>query len=598
MKVTNYLYSNLNYIKQKDLKLYNSLYKIWREDITNQKIQIIKSKSNEDIIEIISGNEKIRLNSIYNAKREAEVWAKKYENIEEATSVIMYGYGSGIFFREIKKKLNDSTYVFLYEPDIELFLFCLKSFDMTEFLAYNNLFIYISGINEMCFFRDLCDNINWSMLSEQIVCVHTGYRKINKNEYINFEKKLNEFIYAAKISQNTLIKFAKKFTINLLKNLHFIKESNYLGEFENILSNEVPVIIISAGPSLDKNIEELRKAEKKAVILATDTAVKTLVRKKIKFDAIVTIDGDKKIDSISEGVSKNKSLFTVPDAKNEFLEENKGRKIWINGAGYVEKLYRKFGCFFPKYSSGGSVATAAFEIAKVLGAKRIILVGQDLAYNGNNTHAGLVRDDYVESGKEIYVEGVFGIKVKTRQDWLRYLQWFENSIAQLQDEIEVIDATEGGAKIHGTRIMELSDAIKEYCNSEYDFEEVVNNKAVTFIGEKYHIVEKTIKNIKSDFREINKNATQAIDTIKEIKLLLENKTLNKEKFDKYMQIILQKQEDIQKYDVYILLDEYISADVAEMCEDENKICYDYIDKYRILFSALIKATNELETIDI
>ncbi len=58
-----------------------------------------------------------------------------------------------------------------------------------------------------------------------------------------------------------------------------------------ILPDDVPVIVVSAGPSLNKNIEDLKKAVGKACIIATDTAMKPLLNAGIVPDLFVIVDG-------------------------------------------------------------------------------------------------------------------------------------------------------------------------------------------------------------------------------------------------------------------------------------------------------------------
>ena len=199
---------------------------------------------------------------------------------------------------------------------------------------------------------------------------------------------------------------------------------------------------------MDKNINILRKAEGKAFILAVDTAVKYLLTNDIKFDAIVTVDGRKSLKHFEDERCYEYPLFTVPDAKSDVLEKNHSRKIWINGTGYLQVLYEKYNLKFPKYISGGSVATAAFWISEILGVKKIILVGQDLSYDGEMAHAGKIKQNAEwKDSQEIYVEGLNGGRVKTRADWLNFINWFENAVERVKGKTDVIDATEGGAKI-------------------------------------------------------------------------------------------------------------------------------------------------------
>ena len=59
----------------------------------------------------------------------------------------------------------------------------------------------------------------------------------------------------------------------------------------------------------------------------------------------------------------------------------------------MSKLYNKYKKDFPNYNVGGSVATAAFNVCLLLKFNRIILIGQDLAYSGDVTHAGGVTNN-------------------------------------------------------------------------------------------------------------------------------------------------------------------------------------------------------------
>lgn len=53
---------------------------------------------------------------------------------------------------------------------------------------------------------------------------------------------------------------------------------------------DIPVIIVSAGPSLDKNVKELRKAQGKAFIIVVDAALRTVLQAGVQPDIVCTID--------------------------------------------------------------------------------------------------------------------------------------------------------------------------------------------------------------------------------------------------------------------------------------------------------------------
>ncbi len=571
------------------------------EEVTG-RFKIIETRDKEKTVGIhMDDGRTLKLNSIYNAKREADTWGNKYAEIQKVTSIIMYGCGNGLFYKEIEKKTNAFSIIFLYEPDLALFLFCIKEFDISDILSDKRVKLYINGINDKDFYRDISENINWAMLSSQVLCNHPMYDRLYEKNHMNFMKKIEEYRYSLELSKNASLHLAKLFTKQLLKNLQFIKGSNYITELIDRIDTNIPIIIVSAGPSLEKNISDLKLAEKKAFILATDTAVRYLIKNNINFDAIVTVDGTKPKDFLDDIRCREKCMFVKPDANYDILKENTGRKIWINGCGYLETLYSEYGFVFPKYIIGGSVATAAFWIAEVLGAKKIILVGQDLSYDGKNTHADNIIDikkrDY---NKDIVVEGVNGEKVKTRWDWFRYLKWFENEIIRLDDSIEVIDATEGGAKIHGTNIMTLSQTIKLYCTNEFDFDTILKEIKPTFDEKLYQLIYNKILSIENNLKKIfniSKEAYSAADRG------IKNLNFDEEKINTIFEIIDDSKKCIAENEIYVLLDEYISEDVADKLtdlgkenEDERQRMISYLDNCKVLFGALMAAANDLQPI--
>lgn len=600
-----YLENNIKELKNKNPEVCNAILEnISKDDYKeiSKEFRLVDTKDGDKTVEVYSDSRFVRLNSIYSPEREALHWTNKLNKVDNITSVVMFGIGTGVFYRSIKKVLNSSTYLFLYEPDFELFLFCFRNFDMTEMLSDERVFIYVDNVNSSSFLSDLSVKLNWAMISTQMLCVHPIYDKLYNEKYIKFVCETEQLKNMLNARKNTSVIYAKKFTVNAIKNLQYVKESNYIGELKGIIDENIPFIIVSAGPSLDKNIDALKMAEKKSVILATDTAVKYLLAHNIAFDAIITVDGRKSVSHLADERCASYPIFTVPDAKSEVLERNHGKKIWINGSGYLQNLYSKYGCLFPEYNSGGSVATAAFWVAQEIGAKNIILIGQDLAFKGDKTHAGDIKNqcsEWIEE-KEIYIDSINGDKIKTRYDWLGYLRWFENMIVQSGENINVIDATEGGAKISGTRIMKLTEAIDKYCSEKVDFRHILTELPATFGNEKYKSVHRDIEHIKKELECVYDNSKTGIASANRILQMFEQSKIIPKKVDINMKKINDVQKSIQKQNIYLLLDEYISADISDRIEaaakkydTENEKLYETAKSMDVLFKALLKAVDEL-----
>ncbi|MBE7557541.1 DUF115 domain-containing protein [bacterium] len=250
-----------------------------------------------------------------------------------------------------------------------------------------------------------------------------------------------------------------------------------------------PVIVVAAGPSLDKNVHLLADARDRAFILCVDTSYRNLIRRGIVPHAVVSIDARDNSYKHFAGIPEptGARLIFDPESNPLTVSSFAGPRLavglskshltrWLDeicgGKGQVQK--------------GSNVMLAAFHIAQAGGAAPIILIGCDLAYprEGGTTHAGetafnmrfrrVERDGKVFFQKPHFddpgkidefevrmVEGVDGQPVPTIPQLYTYLSMLESEVAQRRSR--VIDATEGGARIAGTEILPLAEALERYC---------------------------------------------------------------------------------------------------------------------------------------
>ena len=122
-----------------------------------------------------------------------------------------------------------------------------------------------------------------------------------------------------------------------------------------------------------------------------------------------------------------------------------------------------------------------------LGIKEIILVGQDLAYKDNKTHAGRQKKVEFNSKTDVELEGINGEIIRSRYDWHEFVMRYEDIISRYPD-ITVIDAKRYGAKIKGTKVMDLGLAIDKYCNKYHDIKLTNEDIKNTFSSEDILIV--------------------------------------------------------------------------------------------------------------
>lgn len=157
-------------------------------------------------------------------------------------------------------------------------------------------------------------------------------------------------------------------------------------------------------------------------------------------------------------------------------------------------------------------------IAVYLGCNPIIFIGQDLAYTDGKYHADSCNDTTESDTVDdmIEVEGIDGNKVFTNSVWHTFLMWMEKFIIHNPNNI-YIDATEGGAKIHGTKIMPLRQAITKYCIQDGFIQDkihtIVKSNQARDIDEK---LQRLLVNLKVDLDKVHKVSSQGLERSKSI----------------------------------------------------------------------------------
>lgn len=594
----NFYDSNLDVIKNKRTGLYNGITSYKKEN-ENNNIQItsIPTKDGNNTISLLLDNQQYRLNSIYQPVKEAQKWASalNYHNIDTVTS--MYGLGNGFFLRELLNIKHDSDKVIVYEPCLEIFLHVLEFYDISDILSNEKVTIAVVGLNEDEFKNELDKSVSWSNVETQIICMHPQYEKIFLEGVKTFLTIINENNNSTLINRNTVAYFSRDVIENTLKNLPFIKDSNTVLDLVGVIPQDVPAIIVSAGPSLDKNLDLLKQAKGKAVIIATDTAMRFLFARNIIPDFCVTLDAMKPESYMDDPRYMEVPLFTKVESNWRILRNHKARKIFYNCQEYMNKLYDKVGKPISYYQSGGSVATGALSICAALKFKTIVFIGQDLAYQGDRTHAGTLTDRIrgEEDGVR-YVEGIYGDKVKTRHDWYLYLKWFEHAIGEIKSFSTVIDATEGGALIHGTVIMTLQEVIDQYCTKSVDCGEIIENKPKTLSDEEVKLIYSYMQEGIREFESVYKLSQRAKTLCEQILNKLRNNKEFNAKEAKKAQELGTINASIEQSMVYTLINEYVAEltmhvlrDIYKLSDNEEEDRINTFKKAKSFYEAIISA---------
>ncbi len=378
-------------------------------------------------------------------------------------TIFVFGFGRGNLIKKIRKKSKESVVV-VFEKNPCIIKEVLKYQDLSDIISDHKLIISIVKEDPNKTIKTIVQilhhRLNWS----EIFNITTpNYEKMDIEEILNKE------ILTIIVNRNTLISKSRELSKNSLKVVPDLSKGEYIESFNDKFKNK-PAIVVSSGPSLSKNIKLLKEIRDRAVIIAIDSVLSVLDNEGIEPDFICGVDyshvNEMKYTPILKRKKKSDIVY-VATAEGIFYSIPKLFKqtfFEISNASNISSLYKDiFKKSSKKHFSINNVTNLAIEFAYIIGANPIIFVGQDWAYSGGADHASGV---YVEAElpKNImWVKGNYETKVPTDATLLSGQKLVEDIIEFTEsDNIEYINATEGGAYIKGTKVLTLKEVEERY----------------------------------------------------------------------------------------------------------------------------------------
>jgi hypothetical protein len=268
-----------------------------------------------------------------------------------------------------------------------------------------------------------------------------------------FYRSLGAKLNVKNLYKNTSIHTTHIFLRNALINAPLMHSAIKISDFYNTLLGK-PMLIVAAGPSLNKQLPILSKYQEYFVILAVDTVWPILDQFNIRPDLVFALDSRSK-PSWPRNCVADETCFSIDvGCAPKLVWSHDQNHLFSSSSEQIRSLLEYLGVEVDVLATGGSVATSAFNYARNLGGNPIVLIGQDLALTGGKDHAEgylhVYSDGMLKARSEsgFDVDGYYGDRVKTESQLLYYKTWYEEQVKAYPD-VMVINSTEGGAKIEG-----------------------------------------------------------------------------------------------------------------------------------------------------
>lgn len=506
-------------------------------------------KNHYDININLSGEYNLIINknpvhSLTGAQNEASALFSALPHNSKNSLHVIFGLGLGYVLDIFSQKTKGS--IILFEPDIETLRLVFEAVDLCDALSKNNVFV----VSDLAEFEKVFESV-FRYKTKVSFSYLDYYLHFASDKLEDFRRQLDRlysiysfnFVYQAKeinlFFQKTLTNLSKKY-----KGLLLTDNKNKF--------KDVPAVIVSAGPSLSKNIEVLKKYKDNAVIFCVGTALKTLYKNDIVPDFLNVIEKNNTSFHYDLSCTKDMMLIAEPYTSSSVFDfEFKERFLSVSmevdsNRWFLEKANKEFVPFETK----GTVSYQALSSALYLGCNPIILIGQDLAYTDGQCYAkgsefdGLecLRDEKTGEYKIyprdfeqykaayyknninlsdeektarliarlnnlnrslVFVDSQDGSKLPTESGYALFLEYIKDFAKKHSGEAELINSSIGGALIQGFKTQPLERTLSKYSTNILDKKQLFDglNKETSF--DKGLIIE----NLKDDIMALNEVKT-------------------------------------------------------------------------------------------
>ena len=468
------------------------------ENINNNDSYEIKFNKN-NLISVSYKNK--ALTSLYAPIEEAKRLIEQYIKNNNTDYIAIFLSIASFYHIDYFLSLNAKNKAIIIEKDIELLKLILSNIEIKN----SDRIIILSEENDVLLF--LNNFIKEDNVKKLVVIRHIRASNVseeNKNYYDNIAIQLSIIIKERLMSLTSNYYFAPIWARNIIYNMH----SHYsIESFKNYLNKETPILLVSAGASIDNYIEKIKELSESHFVLAVSHSLNTLLNNNIKPNAVVSTDGGfySLIHILSLFKEENIFLFTTHTSypANSIKKE---RKFFFSHNESLEKiLYNtQDNIYFPME---GSVIMPALRIAEFLNPKYILLAGCDFCHVDDKSHSkysNAIALDFITSSKintfetkkykrlndDNKIECFDNCLRNTSSSLLSYKAHFESLVADLSKNIDFFTLTKESAKIKNVNI--YNDNIKGYNKQLKDFKHIEEKQNKELLKNKLLLLKKAI----------------------------------------------------------------------------------------------------------
>lgn len=418
---------------------------------------------------------KVLLHSEFDRERETDRLLQPVGDNDK--TIVLFGLGNGMLLPAIHRRFPKLEHLVVVEPNAQMMQFFLQKNDFVKTFCVFRKVSFIIGKTV----KEAKENLEilvgtMDYVEKKISLVAPiAYRTLYADYYSAMLQATVGAIRFHRVNMATAEAFRLTWLVNDWRNLKHVSPD--VGVLKDTFAGR-PAIVVSAGPSLQKNVHLLREVRDRALIIAVGSAITILQSHGITPHFRIAVDGAVENRLLFEKVDTSACpLLYLDHLFYEVIENYKGPKVQMLSANSANALipyiFIKAGLSFMPVQSGFSVANTALFLLLQLRCSPIVIMGQDLCYSRGKMHAeGSWDEDNDEKyiKKEIETVDILGNTVYTDSAFIGMKKIFEGIIAD-HPTVRFLNATEGGLGLDGAENVKLADLLQTELAASYPIAE-------------------------------------------------------------------------------------------------------------------------------
>jgi len=409
-----------------------------------------------------------QLHSAYDPRAEAR---KLVSALGRREACLFQGFGLGYLPEELLAADPDAMAI-VVEPDPTLFRAALEARPLQALLSDQRLSLVLGGGPASLLYA----------LEElgpaDVAILPLGAETARDPGFFDAcAKALERYLEKTRVNQATLARFGGLWVRNLVRNWDRSLRAPGISALTGRLTG-IPALIVAAGPSLDGLRPRLPELARRMAIIAVDTSAALVQASGASPDFTVLVDPQywnaRHIDALDPGPS----ILIAESAAYPSALRRPWRAVFFCAS--IFPLGRYMEASLPgrgRLGAGGSVATSAWDFARISGAGPLYFAGLDLGYPGRATHVSgsLFERRALQSADRLHPAETSahaalhalqpytapdnrGQSILTDKRMALYAWWFESRLAR-HPECSTFSLSPGGLAIPGMPLAAVDDLL-------------------------------------------------------------------------------------------------------------------------------------------